>query len=813
MTIRTRLWIGLILFIALLATTGVLLLEMSARLATAMEHSEFAQHLMAGAFRLSMVTQDYLAHPSARPRAGAQWTIEYEDMVRLVETTAPSVSEHAELLERITVDLDGARSLFADVAATHEQASPEDADRRALAEERQQRLAGQVMLKLRSIVDDSQKLANQTREKAAATQTWANRVLIALVMLLAALAVGDAIVVFRAVVGPIARLHHGTVVIAQGDLDHRVDVQRRDEVGDLAVAFNDMAARLQETLGALKQRIHEYEDAEEQIHRQNALLAAINEVFQQALICQSDQDVARTCLGVAETLTESRFGFIGEINEAGRFDAIALSDPGWGECRMPKPNAVRLIHDMEIRGIWGAVLKSGQPVVANDAPSHPDAVGIPEGHPKLTSFLGVPLTHGDRTIGMIALANKDGGYHAADQEAVKALSVSFAEALLQKRAEIELHEHREHLEDLVKKRTAQLEESEARFRELYDQAPVGYHELDSEGRLTRINRTELDMLGYDAQDMLGRHVWEFSIEMETSRRATKGKLSGAAPLGKGFERTYRRKDGSTFPALIEDRHLRDARDRIVGLRSTIQDITRLKKAEERLKDTMGKLEESNRELEQFAYVASHDLQEPLRMVASYTQLLARRYRDKLDADANEFISFAVDGAQRMQQLISDLLAYSRVTMRGKAFEPTDCQAVFDEALTNLKVRIEETGAEVSHGALPTMSGDRIQLVRLLQNLISNAIKFRGEESPRVDVSAQRKGDEWVFTVSDNGIGIEPQYAERIFTIFQRLHGRGEYPGTGIGLAVCKRIVERHGGRIWVESAPGEGATFYFTLPA
>ncbi len=242
------------------------------------------------------------------------------------------------------------------------------------------------------------------------------------------------------------------------------------------------------------------------------------------------------------------------------------------------------------------------------------------------------------------------------------------------------------------------------------------------------------------------------------------------------------------------------------------DITERKGAEEKLKLTLADLERSNKELEQFAYVASHDLQEPLRMVSSYTQLLARRYQGKLGADADEFIAYAVDGANRMQGLINDLLAYSRVGTRSKGFEPADCAAVLDQALANLKAAIEKSGAVVTHHRLPTVTADSQQLVQLFQNLIGNAIKFHVEQPPRIHVSAEQKGDEWVFAVRDNGIGIEPQYAERIFVIFQRLHAREEYPGTGIGLAICKKIVERRGGRIWVESQPGIGSTFYFTIP-
>jgi PAS domain S-box-containing protein len=331
--------------------------------------------------------------------------------------------------------------------------------------------------------------------------------------------------------------------------------------------------------------------------------------------------------------------------------------------------------------------------------------------------------------------------------------------------------------------------------------------FDEEYHVVEANDRALEIYGYSREEMLGLPLAalipsrDFPLYQTRLRQIEqKGTIMAEA--------FHQRKNGSTFPVEVSGRIIN------IGDKSYVQeiirDITERKQAEEKLRQTLAELERSNAELERFAYVASHDLQEPLRMVASYTQLIEKRYKDKLDGDANDFINFAVGGAKRMQQLINDLLDYSRVGTRGKPLVPTDCEDVFDAAVANLDVTIRENKAKVTHDQLPMVIGDEGQLVQLFQNLIGNAIKFHGKKLPRVHVSAKSTKDTWVFVVKDNGIGIDPQYFDRIFLIFQRLH-REEYTGTGTGLAIAKRIVERHGGRIWIESEPGKGSNFYFTL--
>jgi signal transduction histidine kinase len=277
---------------------------------------------------------------------------------------------------------------------------------------------------------------------------------------------------------------------------------------------------------------------------------------------------------------------------------------------------------------------------------------------------------------------------------------------------------------------------------------------------------------------------------------------------------------SSFIILAVCVQLRNAKDRITAearrLRQSEQtleaEIAQRKRAEKELRHLTEDLKRSNTDLEQFAYAASHDLQEPLRGIAGFANLLEKHYKGKLDRKADEFINYIIDGTKRMQVLIKDLLEYSRVSAQGTVFRPTNCSVALEQAIYNLRSAIKESGAELTYDLLPTVMGDEAQLSSLFQNLIGNAIKFRNQQQLKIHISAQRKENEWVFSIRDNGIGIDPEQAERIFVIFQRLHAREEYPGTGIGLAICKKVVERYGGKIWVESEPAKGSTFYFTIP-
>ena len=357
------------------------------------------------------------------------------------------------------------------------------------------------------------------------------------------------------------------------------------------------------------------------------------------------------------------------------------------------------------------------------------------------------------------------------------------------------------------------------LRTLVDNLPDSVYVKDAAGRKTLANPANLRHISAMSEaDVLGKTDFElFPPDLAAAFDADDRHIIQTGQPIINREERFTRPDGTFGWQLTSKVPLRDHTGQIIGLVGIGHDITERKEAEEALRATLADLQRSNADLERFAYVSSHDLQEPLRMVASYVQLLAIRYRGRLDADADEFIGYAVEGAARMQQLILDLLEYSRVGTHGRPLQPTDTTLVCQAALRNLELAITESGATVTCDPLPTVNADAAQLMQVFQNLIGNALKFHGAEPPQVHISAHEtcevSAKVWKFAVQDNGIGIAPEYFDRIFIIFQRLHTRDVYEGTGIGLAVCKRIIERHGGRIWVESAPGQGATFYFTLPA
>jgi PAS domain S-box-containing protein len=357
-----------------------------------------------------------------------------------------------------------------------------------------------------------------------------------------------------------------------------------------------------------------------------------------------------------------------------------------------------------------------------------------------------------------------------------------------------------------------LKRSEAMFRRVFDEAPVGLARVDERRAFTRVNAALVRMLGYaagelDAQPM-SRAAHPQDLERDVTELAELNRRD-AGVLAR--QKRYVRKDGSQGWADVGTIRLNDEDGGFIGNLVIIADITDSQHLRE-LEQLTKELRRSNEDLQQFAYIASHDLQEPLRAVSSCAALLAKRYRGRLDERADQFIDFTVEGAKRMQELIQDLLDFSRVGSSERPFAAVDLNEVLVKARLALKASIDESGAEIHNGQLPVVHGDRTMLAQVLQNLIGNAIKYRSDQPPRIRVEARQEDGLWDIAVADNGIGIAPEFHERIFDIFKRLHSRRKYAGNGVGLAICRKAIERHGGRVWVDSRDGTGSTFHFTVP-
>ncbi len=491
--------------------------------------------------------------------------------------------------------------------------------------------------------------------------------------------------------------------------------------------------------------------------------------------------------------------------------------------------------------VCGAVARDGKPVIAGDIQTSADRRTELVRSYGIRAYCCHPIFSQGKVIGTLSFGTRSrDAFDADDVALMRVITDQIATALAREQTETALREARD---------TAEL--SRERLQAILRTAPVGIVIIEKpDGIITYVNPLARELYGMDPRGMeMNEYAAKLrllkpdgslflAVELPASRALLKGENVG------NIEILIERGDGSRITMLASAAPIR-AGEEVVAAVGIFRDVTEIIRAREvlarinaeleaRVKDRTAELtnaydqlrrelaerrrseqelRRSNSELQEFAYVISHDLQEPLRMITSYMQLIERRYKERLDRPAHDFIEYAVDGAGRMRSMINDLLEYSRVETRGNPPEPVNSREVLNSALSNLEVALNESGAKVTHGRMPRVLADPVQLARVFQNLIENAIKFRGAQPPRVRISAERRDGEWVFSVKDNGIGIEPQYHDRIFRVFQRLHTREEYPGTGIGLAICRRIIERHAGRIWLESpGTGKGATFYFTLP-
>ena len=501
-----------------------------------------------------------------------------------------------------------------------------------------------------------------------------------------------------------------------------------------------------------------------------------------------------------EELTSSAIGFFHFIEGDVEGDGKSVVLQQWSTRTRAEYCEVKgkgLHYDISEAGVWTECVHQRVPIIHNDYESLPHKKGLPEGHAPLNRELVVPVVRGETVVGILGVGNKATEYTEDDTAIVSYLADVTWHIIEHKRAE----EARRQSEERLRTIFEAMPIGWAEHRMVFDEvgAPIDYVFLD-------VNAAFEAFTGLKREVVVGKLVTEIIPGIRDAEPDLITLYGGVVTTGierqieiyfAPFDRWYKitaftRRDGH-FIAMFED-------------------ISDRKRADLELHELNETLARSNRDLEQFAYVASHDLQEPLRMVASYTQLLAQRYAGQLDERADSYIAYAVDGARRMQGLISDLLSFSRVGAALLSPAPADIQGLVEEVVKSLEQQITESNASIVFDSLPTIVADRTQLGQVFQNLISNALKFAAGDSPQVAITAQRLDSSWEFSVTDNGIGIEPRFHERIFMIFKRLHPRDQYEGSGIGLSIVKKIVEGHGGEVRVESELGEGTTIKFTIP-
>jgi PAS domain S-box-containing protein len=500
---------------------------------------------------------------------------------------------------------------------------------------------------------------------------------------------------------------------------------------------------------------------------------------------------AKAIFNISKNLIGATSGYIALLSNDGTENEVLFLDSGGLPCTVnPK-------LPMPIRGLREEAYHKYKAVYHNDFPKSKFMNFMPKGHVRLKNVLFAPMTIKGTAVGVLGLANKPEEFNENDAHLATAFGELAAIALRSKWSEEALIEERDKAKNYL------------------DIAGVLIVIIDMDQKVSLINKKGCEILGYDENEIIGKNWFDTFIpksNRDEVRAVFKKLMSGEIEPVEYFENSILTKDNEERIIAWHNTFLRDEDSKIIATLSSGEDITERKKADGELRRLTSELERSNIDLQQFAYSASHDLQEPLRVVAGFVKLLEKRYKDKLDEKAYEFIDYTVEGVERMQMLIKDLLAYSQVSMKGNIFKTTNCSVVLEEAIWNLHTAIEVSGIEITYDLLPTVMGDSSQLSRLFQNLIGNAIKFKRSEPLKIHISAEQNENEWVFSVKDNGIGIDPQHFDRIFIVFQRLHTKEEYDGTGIGLAICKKIVERHGGKMWVESEYGKGSIFYFTLP-
>jgi len=762
-SIRKKLQLGILVTGGItLLVFGLILAWTSRQVSEAIEQNKAVNNIVRGVFELNIITNDYLLHHEER--AQAQWQLRYSSLAQILTEVGAKYPEE-EILNRVIQNHAELQPLFSQLVTSYEGEG---------LSELEQRLASQLAVKSQTTVTNTFRLAETASARAESAQRRGSSLLMVSGMIILTLMVSTISLVSNDIVARIANLHRGTEIIAAGDLDYKVDVGGHDEIGDLAHAFNEMAA-------SLKKQVAERKQAE---RMQEALYV----ISQAAVTAENLEDLY---LAIHRAL--------GDLMPADNF-YIALYDPDAD--RISFPYFVDQLDDTPLpkklgRGLTGYVLRTGRPLLAD--PQKFTQL-VQQGEVELigtepVDWLGVPLKVGAKVLGVIAVQSYTENVRLAhaDTEMLEFVSAQVTTAIERKLAQQRIADALDFNKTLI------------------DSSTFGISAYNASGQCISANEASASIIGATREQVLGQNFrqnasWKSSGLLEAAEET----------LASGENRHLEVQLTTTFglDVWLDCRFARFTLGSEHHLLLVFGDITERKHFVEQIQSYADKLERSNRDLQDFAYIASHDLQEPLRKVTTFGDRLAAKYGEALDETGRDYLQRMQNATHRMQNLINSLLAFSRVTTKGKPFIQVDLTEVAQEVLSDLESRIEQTSGKVEVGELPEIEADPTQMHQLLQNLIANALKFHKQgEAPRVKVLSALEKDRFCqITVEDNGIGFDPQFAERIFQPFQRLHGRGEYEGSGIGLAICRRIAERHGGSIRAESEPGQGVIFIVTLP-
>ncbi len=805
MRIRTRVKISGALTICVLLAYGAVVLHLDRSLSNLAEEVREANEIVNKITILRSLTQDYLLYHTERARR--QWSAVYAEVLRLLHNPEYRVLQGESGIGDAPQKLKVMGDTFSRLMTSRPPASSAnpvgEADR-----ELQNRLTTQLLLATQDLTTRFFTLTEEINRKFLKTQRLSSTMDILALCVLGIMLISNAVFLRRAVVKPILQLHAGAERIGAGNLDHKVGSVRRDEIGELSRAFDRMTANLQQVTVSRDDLTREVEVRQQ---AENALRERGEE-----------RELAIKVLGLVNaptSLSELTHEVTQLLQEWSGCEAVGLrlrqgEDFPYFETRGFPAAFVKLENSLCAKDRTGKLLRdrAGNPVIEcmcgnvvcgrfkpelpfftprgsfwtnsttqllaattdQDRQAHTRNRCHGEGY---ESVALVPLRSGQETLGLLQFNDRNQGKFTPEKiRLFEQLGDNLASGIARRQAEAEI----------------------SRLASFPQMNPSPVLETDLAGAITYYNQAALEAiakLGPGAE--LGELIPGDLGEIIAAVRENPEKI---------FYRELRIKDRVFAKNIYFAEPLQVMR--IYSL-----DITERKRAEEKLQLTLEELERSNRDLEQFAYISSHDMQEPLRKIANFSEMLAQQYRNQLDERAVRYFGYVTDGAKRMQALINDLLSYSRVGRAEFQLIPASLDDILRGTLDELHTLIKENHAEISHDALPTLKVNPHQMGQLLQNLLTNAIKFRNEHPPRIHLSARPEGKEWLVAIRDEGIGFDPRYAENIFQVFKRLHAKEQYPGTGIGLAICKKIVERHGGRIWAESEPGRGATFYFTIPA